>query len=145
MKTKHLFVSAVLILTFDAWCQTPIGDGNDGYSNWLFLQSDKALQVRYKQVKQEGDVAHFQVQFKINFEDRIFCNDPTCLGYLMVFGYRTLDGESKVTKSYKFYNTYKEVYTLPETIPVNMSFPDGSKRYLRQEGFFYTVAGDDME
>ena len=115
------------------------------YSNWLFIQGDKALQYRFKLVKQEGDVGYFQVQFKINFEDPIFCKHPTCEGYLLVFGYPSLDNQNNIDTSYKFYNTFKGVYTRPELVPLKLSFPDGSKRFLKQEGFFYTLAGSDAQ
>lgn len=115
------------------------------YSNWLFIQSDKALQYRFKMVKQEGDVGYFQVQFRINSEDPIFCKHPTCLGYLLVFGYPTLDNQKNIETSYKFYNTYKEIYTRPELVPIKLSFPDGSKRFLKQDGFFYSLAGSDVQ
>lgn len=113
------------------------------YSNWLFIKSDKAMQYRFQLVKQEGDIGYFRVQFKTHFEDPIFCKHPTCLGYLLVFSYPSLDNQRNIATSYKFYNTYKEVYTRPELVPIKLTFPDGSKRMLTENGFFYTLADSD--
>lgn len=113
------------------------------YSNWLFIKSDKALQYRFQLVKQEGDIGYFRVQFKTNFEDPIFCKHHTCLGYMLVFGYPSLDNEKSITTSYKFYNTYKEIYTRPELVPIKLFFSDGSKRLLTENGFFYTLSDND--
>ena len=124
---------------------TPKEATNDSWSNWLFMNGDKAVQVRYRQVKQESEIGYFSVQFRINFEDPIFCSHPTCLGYLFVFGYPTLDNKSTIEKSFKFYNSYKEIYTLQDTIAIRLSFDDGSKRFLRKEGFFYTLANSSVE
>lgn len=143
---KRIFTLLPVLLFFSfSWCQTPIDAAGDGYSNWLFVQGDKALQVRYKQVKQENEVGFFEVQFRLNSQDPVFCAHAMCEGYLMMFGYPTLDGSSNVESSYKFYNSFTGVYTMPENIPVKMSFPDGSKRLLRQEGFFYTTVNDPSE
>lgn len=117
---------------------------NDSFSEWKFLQSDKAIQVRYQEVKNDGSIAYFKVQFRINFNDEIFCRNQDCLGYLFVYGYPTLDGKEYVEKSYKFYNTYKEVYTVPDLIPIQMSFSDGSKRTFNKNGFFY-INNDNKE
>lgn len=127
------------------YSQTPIEKTNDGYSDWLFVNSDKLLQVRYKEVKREDDISYFEVQFKINFDDPAFCSNANCLGYLFVFSYPLLDNTENVETSYKFYNSYKKVYTLPYNMPMKMIFADGSKRHIRKEGFFYTLANDNTE
>ncbi|MDO9038417.1 MAG: hypothetical protein Q7U59_08740 [Lutibacter sp.] len=142
---KILLLLATLFIYVASWCQTPIGTMNNEYSNWLFVNSDKALQVRYKQVKLENEIGYFEVQFKINFDDQIFCSHPTCLGYLFVFSYPTLDNMKSIEKSYKFYNSFKGIYTLSDTIPIKLFFPDGSKRILREEGFFYTTDNNNTE
>lgn len=143
MKRIFTLLPALLFFSF-VWSQTPI-EATDGYSDWLFVNSDKALQVRYKQVKQENEIGYFEVQFKLNTEDPVFCSHAICEGYLMVFGYPSLDDQSTIETSYKFYNSYTHVYTVPETIPVKLSYPDGSKRLLRKEGFFYTTVDNATE
>lgn len=115
------------------------------YSEWLFIQSDKALQFRYKLMKTEKDIGYFQVQFRINFEDQIFCSHPTCMGYLLSFSYPAYDNQTNIYTSYKFYNTFKGVYTIPELVPIRLDFPDGSKRIPRPDGFYYTTANDKTE
>ena len=145
---KKLFALLAFALVFTnglAQTKSDVQATESNYSNWLFVQSDKAVQYRFKLVKQEGDIGFYQVQFKTNFDDRIFCKHPTCLGYLLVFGYPDLDNQKNIETSYKFYNTYKEVYTRPELVPIRLSFPDGSKRLLKQEGFHYTLAGSTDE
>jgi hypothetical protein len=114
------------------------------YSDWVFMFSDKAVQMRFKQVKKEGDIGYFSVQFRINFEDRIFCKHHTCLGYLFVFGYPNLD-KTYAYKSFKFYNTYKDIYTLKDPIPIRLNFEDGSKRLLKKDGFYYTEPNSTVE
>lgn len=142
---KLLLTTGTILITLLSFAQNQIDNQNEGYCNWLFMNTDKALQVRYKQVKEENGIGYFSVQFKINFDDPIFCKHATCLGYLFVYGYPTLDNQKIIEKSFKFYNSYKEVYTLEETIPIKLSFSDGSKRFLRKEGFFYKLANSEKE
>ena len=119
--------------------QTPIPIDGDGYTDWLFVNSDKALQVRYKLAKAEEGIGYFEVQFRINFEDEIFCSHPNCAGYLLVHSYPSLDNQNSIETSYKFYNTVKTIYTATELMPVKLSLPDGSQRMLRKEGLFYNT------
>ncbi len=137
-----LLILSLLLMHSISWSQTPIGESNNGYSDWLFVNSDKALQVRYKLVKKEDKVGYFEAQFRINFEDPIYCSHPTCIGYLFVLSYPTLDNQESIKKSYKFYNTFKGIYTLPFILPINLSFPNGDERFLLKEGFFYTTVED---
>ena len=115
------------------------------YSDWLFIKSDKALQVRYKLVKQEGEIGQYSVQFRINFEDEIFCKSETCKGYLLTFGYPDLNGIKNIYSHYKFYNTFKGIYTYPKLIPIKTSFNDGSKRFLTKQGFSFTTKNSTEE
>lgn len=142
---KLLILLPVLLFCSLSWSQTPIDATGEGYSNWHFVNSDKALQSRYKEVKQENDISYFEVQFRINSEDEIYCGHAICLGYLLLFSYPTLDNTTNIESSYKFYNSFTGIYTLPEPIPLTMSFPNGSRRMLRQEGFFYTTAESSEE
>jgi hypothetical protein len=142
---RIMLLTFLIILSYTSYCQTPIDASNEGFSNWLFIRSDNALQIRYKQIKQEGEVGYYSVQLRINFEDKIFCDDPICLGYYLVYEYPSLDGSNMIKKSFKFFNTYKSIYTLEEPIAIKLSFPDGSKRILRKEGWFYTVPDSNLE
>jgi len=145
MKTKTLkkqLVTAILLLGFlflgnfvKAQNELPL----NSFSDWLFVKSDKAVQIRYKMVKKQTDVGDFQVQFRIAFEDAIHCSKPNCLGYMMVFGIPTIDGQKIENHHYKLMNTFVDVYNYPETIKIKLSFPDGSKRFLTNKGFFYTT------
>lgn len=115
--------------------------GNPGaFSNWLFLNSDKAVQARYRLEKTENGIGYFSVQLRINFDDTIFCSDAQCLGYLFTFSYPSLDNAESVYYHFKMYNTYKQIYTLPDLMPLKLEFDDGSRRMLKKEGFFYTTA-----
>ncbi|SCY72107.1 hypothetical protein [Flavobacterium caeni] len=110
------------------------------YSDWLFMNSDKAVQVRYMLEKTEGDIGYFSVQFRVNHDDAIFCTYPNCEGYIATFSYPTPDNQTSVYHHLKIYNSYRQIYTLPELMPLRMHFADGSKRMLLKQGFFYTTA-----
>ncbi|RAW00455.1 hypothetical protein DQQ10_15365 [Pseudochryseolinea flava] len=117
--------------------QSNSGERVNDYSDWLFIQSDKALQVRYSIEKAAGDVSYVRLQFRINFKADVFCSDATCRGYLLALGYEDPGSKKLMYKHYKFYNNYTEVYTMPDLVPVQMNFSNGRKRYLQSEGFFY--------
>ena len=119
---------------------------NPVYSDWLtFKNPYDAMQVRYQLEKQEGDIGYFKTQFRINYEEPTRCTDPRCLGYALCFGYPILDEKEITYLHYKFYYPYNEIYTVPGLIPIKMSFPDGSKRMLRKDGFYYTVKDNTEE
>ncbi len=144
-KLITLLVVALIFSSGIAQIQSDKNSSESNYSNWLFIKSDKPVQYRFKLVKQEGDIGYYQVQFKTDFENKIFCKHHTCLGYLVVFGYPDLDNQNSLETSYKFYNTYKDIYTREELVPVKLNFADGSKRLLKQGGFYYTLAGSTEE
>lgn len=103
------------------------------------LKTYEALQVRYKLEKQEGDVGYYKAQFRINYDEPTICNDPRCLGYAFCFGLPQLNDKDIVYLHYKFYYPYKEIYTVPDLIPIKLSFADGSKRMLKKDGFYFAV------
>lgn len=110
------------------------------YSDWLtFKNPYEALQIRYKLEKQEGDVGYFKAQIRIDYEDPTNCKDARCLGYALCFGIPQLNDQDVVYLHYKLYYPYKEVHTIPELIPMKLAFPDGSRRMLKQDGFYFTV------
>ncbi len=109
-------------------------------SDWItFKNPYDALQIRYKLEKTEENIGYYQVQFRINYDEPSLCKDTRCLGYALCFGYPMLNDKDANYLHYKFYFPYKEIYTVPELIPIKLSLPDGSKRMLRQDGFYYTV------
>ena len=119
---------------------------NADYSDWGTIKNPyHCMQVRYKLEKQEGNIGYFKVQFKINFEDKSFCTHPRCLGYLVCFGYPTLDGKDYISSYYKFFNSYNQVYTMQDLMPIIMSFSDGSKRVLKKDGFYFTSKDSNQE
>lgn len=121
-------------------------DPNDGFEKWLFVKSDKPIQERFRQVKIENNIGYFQVQFRINFEDATYCDKPQCLGFLMYFDYPQGDLAKKTVRNYKFMNSFKDIYMLPDLISFPMSFPDGSK-IIFQDGKFLSInkPGDQPE
>ncbi|MEP2131019.1 MAG: hypothetical protein ABJ333_12835 [Algoriphagus sp.] len=113
------------------------------FSNWLFVQSDKALQVRYREDSRQNGVGSFTVEFRIAFDDKIYCSLSDCLGYYLTFAYPTLDNQTSVRSFFKFYNSFRGVYTLPNPMLLKMEFSDGSKRVLKENGFYYSEAGSE--
>ncbi|MFY7965623.1 MAG: hypothetical protein ACOVO1_12055 [Chitinophagaceae bacterium] len=142
---RKLLVIICTFLTVQTLTNAQTSLPKNEFSNWLFVNSDKALQVRYKEVKVENGIGYYEVQFRINFDDPIFCKHSTCLGYLFEFSYPTLDNQDMIKLSYKFYNSFKEVYTVKSLMPIKLNFDDGSKRMLRKEGFFYKLANSEVE
>jgi hypothetical protein len=119
---------------------------NIDFSDWLTIKNPyHCIQVRYKLEKQENDIGYFKVQFRIDFQDKSFCTHPRCLGYLVSFGYPTLDGKDNIYSYYKFYNSFKQVYTVSDLMPIKLSFSDGSKRVLKKDGFYYIAKGSNQE
>jgi len=126
--------------------QTEAAKNSAVYSDWLTIKNPYyAMQVRYKLEKQEGDIGYFRTQMRIDFEDKDRCKDARCLGYVVSFGYPSIEGTSNIYLNYKFYYTYNEIYTVPDLIPIKLSLPDGSKRLLKQDGFYYTSANNSQE
>jgi hypothetical protein len=113
---------------------------NTDYSDWItFKNPYEALQVRYKLEKKEGDIGYFKAQFRINYNEPSICKDVRCLGYAFCFGLPQLNNKNTVYLHYKIFFTYKIVYTLPDLIPMQLAFPDGSKRMLKKDGFYFAV------
>ena len=119
---------------------------NSNFSDWQTVKNPyQCLQVRFKLEKQENDIGYYNVQFRIDFEDKSFCTHPRCLGYLVSFGYPTLDGKDNIYSYFKFYNSYKQVYTVPDLMPIKLSFSDGSKRVLKNDGFYFITKDSGQE
>ena len=110
------------------------------YGRWLFINGDKAVQARYALVKEEGDVSHFKVQMRINFDDDIF-SDVNSEGYLVAFGFPTYNNERTDFKQFIIYNTFQEIHTLEGLFTLRMKFPNGAERFFdKDRGFTYRLA-----
>ncbi|SDY57325.1 hypothetical protein [Hymenobacter psychrophilus] len=104
------------------------------------------MQIRYGLVKTEGTTSFFQIQFRVNQEDEIFCTDPDCDGYVLAFSYPSADGNTSIYSHYIFPNSFTGIYTKPDLMPLEMSFSDGSKRYFdKEKGFSYTTPNSDEQ
>jgi len=113
---------------------------NSDYTDWItFKNPYEALQIRYKLEKQDGDVGYFQAQIRINYDEPTRCVDPRCMGYALSFGLPQLNDKDVVYLHYKIYYPYNEIHTIPDLIPMKLTFPDGSKRMLKQDGFYFAV------
>ena len=120
------------------------------YSQWLFVQSDKALQYRIAVVKKEGNVATLQLQFRVNNEDGVYCKSELCNGMLLSLSNLNA-GDTESTKySFIFEKSFvglNNIYTWPVFLTTELkTWPDGSKRYLSlTKGIVYTTADSDFE
>lgn len=117
-------------------------DNQSVYSNWLYINSDKAVQERFSLAYEEGDFGYFNVQIRVNHEADVFCRDARCEGYIVAYGYPDGQGKDNIYKHFRIYNSYTDVYEFAEPIPIRLRFSDGSKRLLRPEGFFYTTSNN---
>lgn len=143
INTAKLFY---LLLLFGMFLPKAFAQTEPEYGKWLFINGDKAVQARYALVKEEGDVSHFKVQIRINFEDGIF-SDVNSEGYLVAFGFPTYDNQKTDFKHFIIYNSYKDIYTLDGLMSLRTQFPDGSKRFYDEDrGFMYKLANgyEDM-
>ena len=120
---------------------------NTEYSDWGTVKNPYySMQVRYKLEKEVGDVSYFSAQLRVNFEDYDgYEGTERCLGYLVCFGIPTLDDLDYNYLHYKFFYSYKQIYTMPDLIPIKMSFPDGSQRMLKKDGFYYKAKDSNQE
>jgi hypothetical protein len=126
--------------------KTPVPDQNTEYSDWGTVKNPYyAMQVRYKLEKKEGDINYYRAQLRVNFDDPSRTQTARCLGYVVCFGIPTIDGLDYNYLHYEIFYTYKQTYTMPDLIPMKMSFPDGSKRMLRKDGFYYTTKDSQQE
>ncbi|CAM4049316.1 hypothetical protein FLAN108750_07530 [Flavobacterium antarcticum] len=108
------------------------------YSDWnTFKNPYEALQIRYKLEKKDGDVGYYKAQIRINFDEPTICKDQRCQGYALSFGIPSVDDNGEKFYHYKIFFSYKENYTIPDLIPIKLSFSDGSKRFLKSDGFYY--------
>lgn len=121
-------------------------ENNSVYSDWLTIKNPYyAMQIRYKLEKQEGDIGYFKTQMRIDFEDKDRCKDERCLGYAVCFGYPDLVQSGYIYLHYKFYFSYKEIYTMPNLLPIKISFSNGSQTVLKKDGFYTKLPASNQE
>lgn len=146
MKKKSF--SLVLILIFSTIIYAQL---QPQYGKWLFIQSDKALQYRIAVVKQVGDVASLQLQFRVNNEDEVYCKSARCNGMLLTLN-NTNVGDAESTKyDFVFEKSFvglNNIYTWPILITTELkTWPDGSKRFfsLKNGNIVYTLPNSTVE
>lgn len=120
------------------------------YSNWLFIQSDKALQYRIAVIKMEGDIASLQLQFRVNNEDGVYCKSSMCDGMLLSLSNKNVGDKESTKYSFVFDKSFiglENIYTWPQLLTTELkTWPDGSKRFWSvTRGIVYTNAGSDEE
>jgi hypothetical protein len=120
-------------------------DNIEEFTDWLFINSDKAIQVRYKLEKMEGDIGYFIIQFRINFEDEIFCKSLKCEGYYFTYGYPDLNLFNSIYSHYKFYNTFKGIYSMPGLIPLKLKTRNGNDIYMKKDGFYFMFNNNELQ
>lgn len=141
---KHKVVQIKPVNTGPTKTSTP--QQNTEYTDWGTVKNPYySMQVRYKLEKKVGDVSYFRAQLRVNFEDPSRTQTERCLGYVVCFGIPTLDGLDYNYLHYEFFYSYKQIYTMPDLIPMKMSFPDGSQRILKKDGFYYTTNDSKQE
>jgi hypothetical protein len=100
---------------------------SESFGNWNFVQSDKAIQYRFKKEKQDGDVLNLKMQIKLNKTDQIFCKDPECKGYYFFLNFS--NEYVKIDNHYAIYNTYERIYDLPQTIILKLLKSEYGEQY----------------
>ena len=89
------------------------------YGEWVFFQSDKALQYRVALVKQEGNLATLRYQFRIAFDDDIHCRSARCEGYLLEAYNFDPDTRETITQRFLYFpNSFKGVFDYPDAVTV---------------------------
>ena len=109
-----------------------------GYSDWLFLRSDKwAFQYRMMLVDQIGETARLRLQLRIDENSRDFCTDPRCDGYVVTLRYADEHNET-VSLHFRIHPGYSGIHTVPELLSTSLlTFPDGSSlAYDQRDGNF---------
>ncbi|WP_298928754.1 DUF4214 domain-containing protein [uncultured Ramlibacter sp.] len=110
------------------------------YSNWLFVQSDKALQVRYGILKEYSDgTADVCLQYQVNKADSIHCTSASCDGYILETN--VLEVPSNSSRHYWFTRAFDGPYT--ETfLKRRLKFSDGSElRWDQSKGIVLLESG----
>lgn len=126
---KQIFT---LILILCAWASVPAQAEAD-YTDWFFVQSDKALQYRFAEAKKEGAVSYLQIQFRVNSNDEIDCKGAACDGYVLYMSHDNIARTATVKYHLYFAPSFAngKIYNFSELIPIELkTWEDGSKRVI---------------
>jgi len=113
-------------------------DSENDYSEWRFLRNDlEGVEFRCKPMSEgKNNVTYFRVQVRINFESCSYCNDGYFYAFHVIFGTYPVDDLPSSKTQLKILNTFKDVYTIPDSIPVKMLLNDGSKMLFDKKNEF---------
>ena len=129
MKTKILLsVMTFLIALIQINGQSNATD--QSYGEWQFVQSDKAIQYRFKKEKQEADLLFLKMQFRLNKTDEIFCATSDCLGYLWFFNFS--NDYVKIDNHYMVYNSFEGIKDVPQTIIIKLMKYEDAEVYWNE-------------
>lgn len=123
---------------------TPAPSNTIDFTDWLFIQSDKALQIRYGIDKREGDTAYLQLQFRVKSDDEVHCRSSICDGYVLFMTHKDIKQEKDIEHHLYFAPSFTgdKIYNYPTLIPIEIkTWADGSKRFIDKKlGLMYSLA-----
>jgi hypothetical protein len=107
MKRQIFILVAVILMSLTAirtHAQTKEATLTEAdYTDWFFVQSDKALQYRFAVAKKEGTVHHLQLQFRVKSDDEVHCRGAECDGYVLYLSHATDGGGSETVKYHLYF------------------------------------------
>lgn len=105
----------------------PVTPGGTGFSDWVFMQSDKPVQQRWAVERMDGTVATVRVQYRVLKSDEVHCTSADCDGYLVHFSYRPANASESEKRDYWFTRDFDGPW---ESAPMKLDFKtysDGSR------------------
>ncbi len=117
------------------------------YSDWVFFQSDKALQVRSVLLSVEGEVASMRYEFRLDRNDEIFCRNADCRGYVLAaYNYDPYTRDTTDRFSVFFPNDFTGVWTYPATVQTRFTtYPNGDRSFWDEHlGAAFVPAGSSV-
>lgn len=117
------------------------------YSDWVFFQSDKALQVRSVLLSVDGAMASMRYEFRLNRDDPIFCRDADCRGYVLAaYNYDPDTRDATDRFSVFFPNDFSGVWTYPATVKTRFTtYPNGDRSFWDEHlGAAFVSAGGSV-
>jgi hypothetical protein len=124
---KTLTLCFFMAILFSVNAQNKTKTKAELFGEWKFIQSDKAMQYRFRKEKQEGDVIYLKMQFRLNKTDEIFCNTPECKGYLWFFNFES--DSVKIDNHYMVYNSFERIKDFPQTIILKLMKSEYGEQY----------------
>ncbi len=124
-----------IILTFFLLCAAASvrAQAEADYTDWFFVQGDKALQYRFAEAKKEGTVSYLQMQFRVNSNDEVDCKGVQCDGYVLSMNHDNIARTATVRYHLYFAPSFtgSKIYSFAELVPIELkTWEDGSKRYI---------------